>query len=188
MQQNLYKNCWLNIKITKGLILVNVFKSIEALKIYFMKKLMRVQMAKIFGISFLIAGSISMMACGNGGSDADHTEHVDTIENADGMAQSLILEGAYKGTLPCADCEGIETTIVFKEDNSYTLDAKYLGRDGAPVQYEGQYAIDGDVVTLQGITDSPAKYQLDGDDLVQLDMDGKKIESTGNFNYTLEKQ
>ena len=29
---------------------------------------------------------------------------------------SLDIAGVYKGVLPCADCEGIETTIVLKDD------------------------------------------------------------------------
>lgn len=41
---------------------------------------------------------------------------------------SLDWPGTYKGTLPCADCEGIEKIIQINEDNTYSLKSTYLGK------------------------------------------------------------
>src|SRR5690606_42104014 len=37
--------------------------------------------------------------------------------------------GTYKGTLPCADCIGIETTITLHEDLTYSLSRIYLQKE-----------------------------------------------------------
>jgi uncharacterized lipoprotein NlpE involved in copper resistance len=36
--------------------------------------------------------------------------------------------GSYSGILPCASCEGIETEQQLKEDITYTLTTRYLGK------------------------------------------------------------
>ena len=41
---------------------------------------------------------------------------------------SLDWAGTYEGTLPCADCPGIKTTITLKDDNTYTISEEYLER------------------------------------------------------------
>jgi hypothetical protein len=35
------------------------------------------------------------------------------------------LPGTYVGMLPCADCEGIETTLTLSKDGRFTLDQRY---------------------------------------------------------------
>ena len=42
---------------------------------------------------------------------------------------SLDYLGVYKGTLPAADCPGIETTLTLAPDGSYALHLKYIDRD-----------------------------------------------------------
>lgn len=139
-------------------------------------------------VGMIAALAIFFSACNNA-ETTDDTENLDTLAvSEDGVIETVVVEGTYKGTLPCADCEGVETTIIFKEDNTYNLDAKYLGKDGAPFQYSGSYTVSGQTITLDGITDGPAKYHIEGDDIVQLDIEGKKIEHQGDQNYTLEKQ
>jgi NlpE N-terminal domain len=41
---------------------------------------------------------------------------------------SLDWPGEYKGVLPCADCEGIETELELKADKTYELTQEYLGK------------------------------------------------------------
>lgn len=38
--------------------------------------------------------------------------------------------GIFRGTLPCADCPGIETRLQLEADGSYTLEETYLERGG----------------------------------------------------------
>lgn len=37
--------------------------------------------------------------------------------------------GVYEGTLPCADCEGIETTLTLNADNTYQLHSNYIKKE-----------------------------------------------------------
>ncbi|KGN99661.1 hypothetical protein HR11_05380 [Porphyromonas macacae] len=50
--------------------------------------------------------------------------------------------GIYEGTLPCADCEGIKTTLTINEDTTYTLISEYLGKkDNNVFETSGVYNI-----------------------------------------------
>lgn len=67
-----------------------------------------------------------LVACnGNTGNKID-------TANKTAIAQNSAL-GVFTGTLPCADCEGIETTITLKENNkknerTYSLKEVYIGQ------------------------------------------------------------
>src|SRR5690606_28208858 len=41
---------------------------------------------------------------------------------------SLDWAGTYRGVLPCADCEGIETLITLTEDGGFREHTRYLGK------------------------------------------------------------
>ncbi|MFX6794395.1 copper resistance protein NlpE N-terminal domain-containing protein, partial [Acinetobacter baumannii] len=55
---------------------------------------------------------------------SNNNEAVDTAHTAE---NSLDWDGKYKGTLPCADCEGIKTELELKDDKTYELTETYLG-------------------------------------------------------------
>lgn len=88
--------------------------------------------------------------------------------------------GIYRGTIPCADCEGIKTTIHLETDNTFTTTSEYLGRNVDPFQTSGTFNWDqsGTKIILD---DSKSKsYFLVGEDtLTQLDQSGNRIE--GDF-------
>lgn len=98
--------------------------------------------------------------------------------------------GVYKGTLPCADCEGIETVLTLSEDHSYQLSTTYLGKDATPFQQQGRFEWDtqGAVIRLLNQKDGPALYKVGENQLFQLDMQGQLV--TGNLAeyYKLAKQ
>lgn len=55
---------------------------------------------------------------------------------ADAMPANLPFDqkgfaGTFKGTLPCADCPGIDTTLVLNADGTYRLDTVYQGKPRA---------------------------------------------------------
>lgn len=66
--------------------------------------------------------------------------------------------GTFKGTLPCADCPGIDTTLVLDADGTYTLDTVYQGKPGT-------FSTDGTWTTEAGDTtvrlDPNAKSEQD---------------------------
>ena len=63
--------------------------------------------------------------------DSEVTKIVDgaTAQN------SLDVVGTYKGVLPCADCEGMETMIELKSDSTYSRVITYLGKRKIVLQH-----------------------------------------------------
>jgi copper homeostasis protein (lipoprotein) len=110
---------------------------------------------------------------------------------ADNSANALDWPGTYKGVVPCADCEGIETTIAIATDSAYTLTTKYLGKKNAkPAVKKGKFSWNaaGNTITLAGITNAPSQYLVGENQLIQLDMQGNRITGDMAAKYSLAKQ
>lgn len=104
---------------------------------------------------------------------------------------STELAGMYKGVLPCADCEGIETILVLNADNTYLLKTTYLGKpDAVATEKTGtmRWNPAKNFIVLGGLENAPTMYLVGENKLTQLDMEGNPI--TGNLadKYVLTKQ
>ena len=113
------------------------------------------------------------------------------MQNAHTALNSLDWKGLYKGVLPCADCEGIETAVVLNGDNTYLIQTKYLGKsETKPNEKTGSFAwnADGNTVLFSGIENAPNQYFVAENKLFQLDMSGKRIEGKLAEKYVLTKQ
>jgi uncharacterized lipoprotein NlpE involved in copper resistance/predicted secreted protein len=118
---------------------------------------------------------------------------------------TAILLGVYKGTLPCADCEGLDTTLRLytkaKFDFTYAFFVRTQTYRGGP-KGDLTFSDRGDWALLRGdaTDDNATVYQLNPDDekqsesylvdeggnaLVMLDKEQKAIDSTANL--TLRK-
>ena len=60
---------------------------------------------------------------------------------------SLDYQGTYRGTLPAADCPGIEVTLRLKPGGAYEQHLKYIGRD-AEFDEKGGYTVRENLLTL----------------------------------------
>ncbi len=156
---------------------------------------------KIFSAFLLMA---VFVAC-NGSSDhaghdsttADHSMHstaVDTSASKNAAdIQGLSVEN-YSGILPCADCEGIETSVTLKSDSTYDLHLLYIGRKSkGPGSNEfgesGKWMKHGaDIIHLTGVKDGPSMYMKTDSSLIQLDMKGEKITGKLADKYELKKR
>jgi len=100
---------------------------------------------------------------------------------------SLDWAGVYEGTIPCADCEGIKTTIKLKDNDTFTYNAEYVGKN-ASVQDSGKFMWhdNGSIVHLTG-QDLNTQYKVGENVLIQLDTEGKKIEGSIAEKYKLNK-
>lgn len=114
-------------------------------------------------------------------------DHKDTIHNA---RNSLDWAGLYQGTLPCADCVGIETQLTLNADETYTLTEKYLETEGEPISSQGTFTWNeiGNIVTLQPNEQATRQYWVGENTLTHLDMYGQKIEGELAPFYVLNKQ
>jgi heat shock protein HslJ len=104
-------------------------------------------------------------------------------------ANSLDWEGYYQGTLPCADCEGIATTIRLDREQTYSIQTQYLGKSDQTFTSEGTFEWNegGSIITLSGMKNGPNQYQVGENRLFQLDKRGNRITGASADKYILEK-
>ncbi|WP_072023207.1 envelope stress response activation lipoprotein NlpE [Photorhabdus australis] len=103
------------------------------------------------------------------------------------QTRSQPVDQTFKGILPCADCSGIDTTLLLDGDGGYILEQTYLGtRDGEQSFFEsGQWVKEGEKIRLTKSDDQKYYYLPKGGNLVMLDIEGNPIES--QFNYELKR-
>jgi uncharacterized lipoprotein NlpE involved in copper resistance len=108
----------------------------------------------------------------------------------DNSMNALDWEGTYVGTLPCADCEGIETELTIKYDGTYSYKTTYLGKEAEAEEVTGTFQWDenGSVITLAGLDGAPGKYKVGENRIWHLDMEGNRIEGSLADKYILIKQ
>ncbi|MFO7825284.1 MAG: copper resistance protein NlpE N-terminal domain-containing protein [Cyclobacterium sp.] len=107
----------------------------------------------------------------------------DTSENA------LDWEGTYEGTLPCADCEGIATSISLDREGKYVRTTRYLGKSEEKFRQEGRFEWNpaGNTISLSGVDDAPNQYLVGENQLFHLDSEGNRITGALAANYVLKK-
>lgn len=113
----------------------------------------------------------------------DHSTH-----DAHNSQNSVDWMGTYKGTIPCADCPGIETTIKLYKDGTFSYKATYQDRNHT-VADTGKFMWhdNGSVVHLKG-KDTDIKYKVGENILFQLDTDGNQIKGELAEKYNLKKE
>lgn len=99
--------------------------------------------------------------------------------------------GTFKGTLPCADCPGIDTTLELKPDGSFLLKEAFLGQAGAPTKVDGTWTVEaGDKhIRLDPNTKAEADrlYAISAHDrIAQLGADGKP--PSGGVDQSLKRE
>ncbi|GHB26728.1 copper resistance protein NlpE N-terminal domain-containing protein [Mongoliitalea lutea] len=108
---------------------------------------------------------------------------------SDTSRASLDWNGTYKGILPCADCEGIETRLTIKSDGEFERSMKYLGKDDGLFFDRGTFEWDdlGRTILLTGENGESQAYQVGENVLFHLDQEGNRISGNLADMYRLEK-
>ncbi|MFD1631250.1 copper resistance protein NlpE [Pseudopedobacter beijingensis] len=154
-------------------------------------------MKKQFIFSVIAAG-LFLGACQNRSTQQNEGELAndsstviaDTTAYADNSQTSLDWAGTYSGTLPCADCEGIKTTITINQDGKFERKSEYLGKgDNNIFDEKGTFTWDSagrNIITKIGT--ETYQYKVGEGFLQQLDQEGNEI--TGNLadHYILKKK
>jgi len=111
------------------------------------------------------------------------------LSSGDNSMVSLDWNGTYTGTLPCADCAGIETWITLNLDKTYLLKTKYIGRSETFLEHRGSFTWNdaGSTITLSDVRESPKQFLVGEGRLFQLDMSGKRITGDLAEKYILTK-
>lgn len=146
-------------------------------------------------ISFIALASVILVSsCNNQTTENTESTAAETVETpaAPDMHTSqtaLDWKGTYTGTLPCADCEGIETTLILNDDLTFEKKSVYKGAKGETFNDKGKFTwnSDGTVITLD-VKDENQKYKVKEGSVVLLDQSG--AENTGELaeHYILKKQ
>lgn len=122
--------------------------------------------------------------------DDDLGEFSDAFSNEHNAQNSLDYMGVYKGILPCADCEGIETLLELESGNSYIKKTIYHGKtDQKSRETSGVFSWNeaGNTITLEGEA-LPNQYFVGENYLIHLDMEGKRITGALEDKYRLTKE
>lgn len=116
--------------------------------------------------------------------------HIEGMADMHNARLALDYLGKYKGVLPCADCEGIETTLEIKEEKRFLLQWIYLGKHNEENRFElsgkWRWEEDGNTITLIGV-DPPNQYWVREGSLVRLDIEGMRITGDLAEKYALQK-
>jgi heat shock protein HslJ/uncharacterized lipoprotein NlpE involved in copper resistance len=102
---------------------------------------------------------------------------------------ALDWSGVYRGTLPCADCEGIATEIILKEGDTFMMRQRYLGKSDSVVVNAGSvtWHPSEHAITLTTGDDEQMNFAIETGALSLLDEDGEKIAGTLSENYVLRR-
>lgn len=131
-------------------------------------------MRRPLGLAVLMAGVAGLAAT---------TALAQTAEPRPG-AHGLTLPGSFTGTLPCADCPGIDHHLDLWPGGGYALRMAYQERDTVSEQF-GRWHADPArrAIVLDG--EAPMEWQVLGTgDLRLLDRDGQPIESELPYDLT----
>ncbi len=95
--------------------------------------------------------------------------------------------GIYKGTLPCADCSGIESRLTLNEDNTFVYENTYIDTIDRRFSYTGRYTVKDNIVTIQQ-NDIPLHFLRKEQYLVLLDSNLHPPQGVLAPYYVLKKQ
>ena len=98
------------------------------------------------------------------------------------------LPSSFTGTLPCADCEGIDTRLDLFPDGAFYLHRVYRGHASDAFDEIGSWRFDAPtgVLALSDAGDGPMRFSLVGEDELRLlDRQGRRIES--ELDYSLRR-
>ena len=120
-------------------------------------------------------------------SEVDHNSPASAAPGFDAKA----FAGTYGGTLPCADCPGIDTSIMFSPEGGYTLSEVYQDRDSGSLVVKGTWTVREDGKTLLLDPEDKAAHDrwyevVSPSELRALDKDGKAIDSS--LDYSLRRK
>ena len=109
---------------------------------------------------------------------------VDVIQPTQ-VAELKPMQQSWRGILPCADCEGIETSLFLEKDGTWVMNVRYQGVREEPSSFAsyGTLARTADKLVLTDSQGEKSYYRAKGEALEMLDREGNPIES--QLNYTL---
>lgn len=140
--------------------------------------------------------ALGLLAC----YQKNENEEVIVVENGEYSTQfqdehnaqnSLDWAGVYGGTLPCADCEGIQTIITLNSDGTFSSKEEYQKEPNVIMENKGTFTWDstGQVITLQSDNaDFKRYFKVVEGSIIHLDNEANEITGELASMYKLRKQ
>lgn len=139
---------------------------------------------------FVCFSVLVLVSCQEEGKKMPDTQVValDSSAIANEEARVNELAAFYTGTMPCPDCDGIETILTLNADEqrTFTLEEQYQGKESKVVESAGTWTLANDVVSLNAQT-GVRKYQITSEGLVSLNDDGSQRDQESAKKYLLKK-
>lgn len=140
---------------------------------------------KIISVIFLIALIASCNSNKNGIASTDSAYKTVVPETPFINAEN------YVGTLPCADCEGIDVSLQLNHDSTYIMNSVYKGSrvDSSNNHFAdtGKWSLQNDTLFLS-TKNHLLKYIKTDSALIQLDGEGKRITGALAEKFILHKK
>jgi uncharacterized lipoprotein NlpE involved in copper resistance len=73
---------------------------------------------------FLIVCLFTLFSCKQ--QNSSKAKQDPSLNNSHNSRNSLDFKGAYKGIIPCANCDGIEIELILFKDNTFKRTIQYL--------------------------------------------------------------
>ncbi len=96
----------------------------------------------MYNFFYILAIALLFTSC-----KTDNKQQTTTDEHS--TKYTLDYEGVYKGTYPCADCSGIQTSLTLNKDKTFVYENVYLGKKDGRFVYKGNYTVKKDTLTIQ---------------------------------------
>ena len=146
-----------------------------------------VKLRSLTALSLFFLAACNQPASNNNASTADTTITQAVIDEHT-AEKSLDWAGTYEGTIPCADCPGIKTTVVLNDDHTFQYDTEYLEKkvtttDKGTFSWENN----GSTVSLKG-KEINSTLKVGENQLILLDTEGNVITGELADHYILKKK
>jgi copper homeostasis protein (lipoprotein) len=106
--------------------------------------------------------------------------------------KQLNLSGLYLGFFPCADCQGVRTTLALNKNDTYVLMSIYVGKSDREFVEKGKFTLDTAanklILTPRKGSTTTQHYLIDGDTLIKLDENGERITQNNADGYVLKRK
>lgn len=135
-------------------------------------------------ITFYLILCLVICSCNN----ANNSQITDQDSNSQNPTESFWnCWGIYQGTIPAADCPGIDVTLEINKDNTFQSKFVYQERN-ITFEDQGLYTINDSILTTIGENADTVYYKITDNSLKMLDQYKNEIPDEIGKLYILKKQ
>jgi len=141
-------------------------------------------------LSVMAIGALLIIASCNSKSTATKTAEsaLPEVQDRHTSQNSIDWAGTYLGTIPCADCTGIDATVVLHTDQTYDQTFVYHDKGDSSFKEEGKFKWNKEGNTITLISKASPSFRVKEGSIVMLDSHGNEITGALAAKYILKKK